>query len=568
MKLDLEHVPFSRFGAYLAVSSLPDSGGHPAGLYLRTLHGGMSAYTQPMMRLELLVDGAPRPFQAEAGPARLTLRPEADPEAAQVQLCFAEPNILRVRGEGAGLRLHFPTTGSDYVFQVDEQRWQFNCVSWDVNFMFTALIGDWQVDAPWATTHSERLIFDLLPDPTGECEAAIEEFETVWNPHGYPLTFEEAAASVETEFQQWLDQIPALPDEYAEARRLAGYILWSSVVEPAGHINWPAIYMSKNWMSSVWSWDHCFNAMALTYKRPVLGWDQIRVIFDQQDIYGCLPDLVSDRSMVWSFVKPPIHGWALGWMMDRTSFIRREQLHQIYGPLCSWTEWWFAHRDYDHDGIPQYNHGNNSGWDNATVFDSGVPLESPDLSAFLILQMETLARMAARLGNEEESESWLRRSEELLEKLLAHFWQGDHFVAMRSGDHIVSDTESLFLYLPLLLGRRLPEAIQHDLIAALTRSGRFLTAHGLATESPQSPAYRSDGYWRGPIWAPATLLMVEGLAGVGEMDLAREVARKFCDMAAAHGFAENYDALTGAGLRDRAFTWTASVFLILGHEYL
>jgi hypothetical protein len=33
------------------------------------------------------------------------------------------------------------------------------------------------------------------------------------------------------------------------------------------------------------------------------------------------------------------------------------------------------------------------------------------------------------------------------------------------------------------------------------------------------------------------------------------------------GMAENFDALTGAGLRDRAFTWTSSVFLILGHEY-
>jgi len=29
------------------------------------------------------------------------------------------------------------------------------------------------------------------------------------------------------------------------------------------------------------------------------------------------------------------------------------------------------------------------------------------------------------------------------------------------------------------------------------------------------------------------------------------------------GFAENFDALTGDGLRDRAYTWTASVYLLL-----
>jgi hypothetical protein len=32
--------------------------------------------------------------------------------------------------------------------------------------------------------------------------------------------------------------------------------------------------------------------------------------------------------------------------------------------------------------------------------------------------------------------------------------------------------------------------------------------------------------------------------------------------------AENFNALTGAPLRDRAHTWSASVFVILAHEYL
>ena len=66
----------------------------------------------------------------------------------------------------------------------------------------------------------------------------------------------------------------------------------------------------------------------------------------------------------------------------------------------------------------------------------------------------------------------------------------------------------------------------------------------------------------------ATLLIVEGLAAAGEMELAREIARRFCDMCAKHGFAENFNALTGQPLRDPAYTWTSSVFLILAHEYL
>ncbi len=198
----------------------------------------------------------------------------------------------------------------------------------------------------------------------------------------------------------------------------------------------------------------------------------------------------------------------------------------------------------------------------------GVPLESPDLCAFLVLQMETLATLASMLNHTEEAESWQRRSEDLLQKLLAHFWQGDHFVAMRSDDHLVADTESLLLYLPLLLGKRLPAPVRHELISRLTRPGRFLTEYGLATESLASPWYQPDGYWRGPIWAPSTMILVEGLAACGEEELARDIARRFCDMAASVGFAENFNAQTGEALRDRAYTWTSSVFLVLGHEYL
>jgi glycogen debranching enzyme len=126
----------------------------------------------------------------------------------------------------------------------------------------------------------------------------------------------------------------------------------------------------------------------------------------------------------------------------------------------------------------------------------------------------------------------------------------------------------LLPFTPLLLGKRLPQGVRDALVAGLTRPGRFITEHGLATESVASPLYEPDGYWRGPIWAPSTMLLVEGLAAVGEEPLARELSRKFCELVARSGPAENFDALTGAALRDPAYTWTASVLLILGHEWL
>ena len=116
--------------------------------------------------------------------------------------------------------------------------------------------------------------------------------------------------------------------------------------------------------------------------------------------------------------------------------------------------------------------------------------------------------------------------------------------------------------MPLLLGSRLPRPMTDKLLARLSEGG-FITEWGPATESPQSPLYEDDGYWRGPIWAPTTLLLWDGLIRQGEAALAREIAEKFCSLAAKNGMAENFDARSGRGLRDRAFAWTSAVYILL-----
>ena len=100
------------------------------------------------------------------------------------------------------------------------------------------------------------------------------------------------------------------------------------------------------------------------------------------------------------------------------------------------------------------------------------------------------------------------------------------------------------------------------------KSEKFNTKYGLATESIKSSAYEADGYWRGPIWAPSTMIILDGMRECGENEFVQEITHKFCRMVQESGCAENFDALTGCGLRDRAYTWTASVMLVMAHEYL
>jgi glycogen debranching enzyme len=572
MNLDLATVPFSRYGSYLAFSFLRQphavpllgpSQALPEGVYLRTVRG--DTFSREILRLELLQGQTPIPYTVHATPSCLRL----EAQVGHVEICISEPKVIRIRGTGVSLQLTMAPGMFTYALPLGDSHWQINSFMQRMSYLLTPLVGQLVMDAPWSVDRAAHIIARFVPDAeTGTLECAIEEFQSVWVPRAYSESFAACRQAVDQEYRQWLDQMPGVPPRYAAARELAAYVDWSCVVAPDGHLTRPAMYMSKNWMTNVWSWDHCFNAMALAYHNPALAWDQFMLLFDCQDAQGALPDSVNDRLMVWNFCKPPIHGWTLKRLMERTDWITTRQLREVYGPLSRWTDWWFTYRDDDHDGIPQYNHGNDSGWDNCTAFETGLPLESPDLSAFLVIQMGTLADVALRLDKPRAAKAWQKRADELLARLLAHSWRGDRFVAPRSGDHKVTEANTLFLFLPLILGEKLPRDVRSALISGLTQPDRFVTAHGLATESPASALYQPDGYWRGPIWAPSTMILVDGLAAVGEKALARELSGKFCDMAARSGMAENYDALTGAGLRDRAYTWTASVFLILAHEYL
>ena len=64
------------------------------------------------------------------------------------------------------------------------------------------------------------------------------------------------------------------------------------------------------------------------------------------------------------------------------------------------------------------------------------------------------------------------------------------------------------------------------------------------------------------------MLILDGLHQCGEDALVKDIAERFAEMFMKSGSAENYDAKTGKGLRDQAYTWTSSAFLVMSHEYL
>ena len=187
-----------------------------------------------------------------------------------------------------------------------------------------------------------------------------------------------------------------------------------------------------------------------------------------------------------------------------------------------------------------------------------------DLAAFLVLQLHQLASLAGELGRPEEAARWTRTAAETQTAMLDQLWNGDRFVTRGVDTGDTWSSSSLLDLMPIVLGEHLPDDVSGVLAERLQA---HLTHYGLATELPTSPHYRSDGYWRGPIWAPATVLIEDGLRRAGHEHLADEISARFRALCETSGFAENFDALTGEGLRDRAYTWTASSYLLLARDH-
>ena len=557
---DIRDIPFSHHGSWFGISPVIAEATYADDLHFVSHQNGLHA----VLRFTPTDSSGSRiEASVAATPARLAW---AWQDSA-IELVYETDDTVRVRGDGKGLGLRVnaadprltPFSGPYFYRDPVDGSYIYTLYQTGRRYRITVLSGEpREVFGLQALGTAERGL-DLAAGQAWEI--AIEEFDSARPRYRRGAAFDDVLKNVAIRFSEFVDDIAPWRTVDTPAAELAVYVLWSATVRPAGFLSRPGVLMSKHWMDKVWSWDHCFNAIALAAGAPELAWSQFQIPFDHQDDSGALPDSVTHSEILYNYVKPPIHGWALGHLRGRSPReLSRAEVVDVYGKLSAWTRFWLSARRVPGQALPHYQHGNDSGWDNATTFDADRVVQTSDLAAFLILQLDRLAELADELELAEDAENWRREAEGVRAAMLKELWRDGRFVARAAATGQATASTSLLDLMAIVLGDSLPEDVRDTLARDIEA---HLTQHGPATERPSSEHYEADGYWRGPIWAPSTVLIEDGLRRAGFTGLADEVSSRFRALCEKSGFAENFDALSGAGLRDRAYTWTASAYLIL-----
>ncbi|MER6420156.1 trehalase family glycosidase [Streptomyces sp. NPDC001137] len=558
-------IPFSTYGSWFDISPVIAEKTYAEDLHLVSHQNGMHG----VLRLVPLnpANGDRAESRVEATPGLLSWTGES----GRVDLAYESPDTVRLRGSGLGFGLSAaaqaltPFSGTYFFHDPVADAHVFTSYETGRRYRVTVLSGSLAEAAGTQALGSADRGLAITAEPGGGWEIAVEELDTARPPYASSATFDEIVAGAQGGFAEFVDAVAPWRSSATPAAELAAYVVWSATVRPTGLVTRPAVLMSKHWMDKVWSWDHCFNALALAPGCPELALDQFALPFDHQDDSGALPDSVTHSEVLYNFVKPPIHGWAFGHLRRRVQTpLDRTQLSKAYAQLERWTNFWLTARRAPGAELPYYQHGNDSGWDNATTFDPERVVVTADLAAFLVLQLRELADLAGELGEADAARRWTAVAEETQAELLDQLWTGERFVARGAASGDTWSSASLLDLMPIVLGEHLPGEVSSALADHIKA---HLTPYGLATELTTSPHYLADGYWRGPIWAPATVLVEDGLRRAGHHRLADDVSARFRALCEAHGFAENFDALTGTGLRDRAYTWTASSYLLLAEAH-
>ena len=385
------------------------------------------------------------------------------------------------------------------------------------------------------------------------------------------------------ETKQWkkvFNNAPKLPDKYTdeiEYERLYKHAiagLQTLFIQGDGGYarDNRILYTTKRGLALSFFWDTGISCVGAREFNSEACQEAISCFIENATPRGSLPGTIADSHKAGEG-QAPIMCWA-AWSVYQKSKDKK-WLEEIYPVLCNYINFWFKYHSSERGLCKYFNAGQIA--DNDARFDpimkgeynqSLYGFESPDLNAFLVMEMKCLSKLAKELNLSEDAEKWHDKAKVLGKKIVDFMYFPDEamFYDVIEGTHEkYSGVKTPNMFLPLWAGVPLPEReIDKIITQHMLNPNEFYKKYPFPSLSYDNPEYDPTGYWRGRIWPHVVYWMVQTLWKHNYHEEAGIVAQRLLDMIKdSKWIAENYESQNGQAIGQAEYNWSQSTVIEL-----
>jgi hypothetical protein len=381
----------------------------------------------------------------------------------------------------------------------------------------------------------------------------------------------------------FLDGLPPLPEKvrgkpaYEQLYRHAAAGLHSLFFRGDGGYlgDKRVVYTVKLGMALAYFWDTAISCVGACEIDAQACQEAIECFTENVSPRGSLPGILCDTHRGGEG-QAPVMCWGAWSIYQRSK--DKEWLGRVYPALSGHIRFWFKHHA-SRRGLCQYFNAGQIG-DNDARFDpimkgrANEPVygfESPDLNAFLVMEMNCLAEFANALDRPDEAKAWKAKARALGQLIVdtMYFPEEAMFYDVKEGTHDkFSDVKNPNMFLPLWAGVPLAKSEIDKIIQNhMLNPDEFYGKNHFPSLSYDHPEYVPDGQWRGRVWPHVVYWMIQTLWKHGYHEEAEQVADRLLELLLAHPWIfENYESAEGipVGLPEYNWSLSTTIALLLG----
>ncbi|MDR0819005.1 MAG: hypothetical protein LBN43_05495 [Oscillospiraceae bacterium] len=399
--------------------------------------------------------------------------------------------------------------------------------------VFSNRAGKFEFDDTWqlALWNNVDPVLHITPE-YGKFDVVLFDVPYDAAPPEVTLTFDECVNTNAEAFERFAGMVKTIPPAWKPLADILTYSIWIGYQNAAGG---EVLFNSRYTDTTAVSLNHY--AASLAFNCPFCASALIDAALGSIKPGGLVPSAPGGRSEA----SVPLYGFAVLRLLNDNILgkLPKTRISELYTRLSDAAEWWIKNR-YDGKGLFYYAYRRESGFSNPSIFAVGTPAITPDLQTYLILLTSLLIKLSELSGNNVSAEKWNKLNELQLSALISELWNGGAFVCKDYYSGAVKISESLFSFIPLLLGDRLPKDITDKLASALDDDASFVSDNGLRSESKASEYYLPGVQGCGAVDLTLNALIIWGLKDSDKHELARKYALSVLSFAKANGVKLSY----------------------------